>query len=91
MEKAIGMSHCLLHRHPCRAHYDTTERLRSKGSSLRPGKATIEALSVVASVLGEVAEATQDVPYIQALSSVITHLMKINEVRSFSFVYRCLY
>lgn len=38
------------------------------------------------SILSEVASVTQGVPYVEAISSVISHIVKVNEVRALSYL-----
>lgn len=53
-------------------------RRRFKSGATSP--TTKGALAIAGTVLAEVASATQSVPYIEAVSSIIAHIVKIHEV-----------
>lgn len=63
----------------CSAHVQSSEKPSSRKAEVK------DALLVVAGLALEVAKMTKGVPYIETLSSLITHIQKIDEVCSSIF------
>lgn len=54
--------------------------MRTRVQSPTTHASTLEALAIAAGLLEDVAKMTQSAPYIQTLSSLITHIVRVNDV-----------